>query len=253
MSQNPYASPAPTFTAADIPTTVYRPANRLVLGLTIALATLMICDGLITVVTGVAEIGFPGLMEKESYEPTEAFVVMGLGAGMVFGGLGLMAAFLASVILFCVTIHRLNKNARALGSKGMEFTPGWSVGWFFIPIANLFKPYQAVREIYQASDPRAGEFDWRQSPVLAPLGFWWGAWIVGNIVDNIEARITWRQMPISPEISLIVSIVSLGLTVVAGVLAIYVIRAIHARQQEKSANRLAKPPIMTTGTGNAFT
>ena len=43
---------------------------------------------------------------------------------------------LVVVVLFCCWIYRANCNARALGAQGMSFTPGWSVGWFFIPIAS---------------------------------------------------------------------------------------------------------------------
>src|ERR1700754_3506800 len=55
-----------------------------------------------------------------------------------------------TIIVFAVWIHRANRNARALGAVGMRFSPGWAVGWFFVPIANLWKPYQAMKEIWQA-------------------------------------------------------------------------------------------------------
>ena len=58
------------------------------------------------------------------------------------------------IVLFCIWIYRANYNARQLGATDMQFSPGWAVGWNFIPIANLWKPYQAMREIWQASaDP----------------------------------------------------------------------------------------------------
>lgn len=252
MSANPYASPAPAFDVPGGGTHVYRPANRLVLWLTISLVTLMICDGVVTAASGVVELSFPGLMDKEDYEPSEAITVMALGVGFIFGGLGLLGALLACVILFCMTVNRFNKNARALGSKGMEYSPGWTVGWFFIPIANLFKPYQAIRETYQASDPRTGDYDWRQSQIQAPLGWWWTAWIVSNIVDNIETRLAWRQITVPVEVSLGVSALSLVLTIAAGVLAICVVRAILARQEEKAAAQSSKTAAKPFGMGNAF-
>ena len=47
--------------------------------------------------------------------------------------------------------HRANYNARQLGAADMRFTPGWAVGWHFIPIAWFWKPYQAMTEIWRAS------------------------------------------------------------------------------------------------------
>ena len=45
-----------------------------------------------------------------------------------------------------------------------SFTPGWSVGWFFVPIMNPWKPFQAMREIWQASAEPGNGFD-KENPV----------------------------------------------------------------------------------------
>lgn len=67
-----------------------------------------------------------------------------------------LAALLVSSVIFFVWIYRSNLLARALGAAAMEHTPSWSVGWFFVPVANLFKPYYVMKEIYLAtsSPPR---------------------------------------------------------------------------------------------------
>ena len=62
-----------------------------------------------------------------------------------------MLVNIATIVVFLIWINRANKNSRALGAQNMQFTPGWCVGWWFIPIASLWKPYQAVREIWKTS------------------------------------------------------------------------------------------------------
>ncbi len=66
---------------------------------------------------------------------------------------------IATIILFAMWIYRANFNARQLGAKNMKFTPGWSVGYYFIPFLNLWRPYQAMKEIWKASKnpPKLGE------------------------------------------------------------------------------------------------
>lgn len=55
-------------------------------------------------------------------------------------------------ILLCLWIYRMNKSTRALNPAiSMRFTPGWSVGWIFIPIANVWKPYQVLKELWAAN------------------------------------------------------------------------------------------------------
>ena len=83
-----------------------------------------------------------------------------------------------TTIVFGCWIYRANANARSLGASGTRFSPGWSVGWYFVSIANLWKPFQAMREIWKASD---NPQHWQSAPDDPILGWWWFGWIVSNI------------------------------------------------------------------------
>ena len=78
------------------------------------------------------------------------------------------------------------KNVRAFGATGLTIRPGWAVGWYFIPIANLWKPYQAMKEIWQASSE---PLDWQFRPIPGLMPAWWTLWIVSNIADRITFRL----------------------------------------------------------------
>lgn len=80
--------------------------------------------------------------------------------------------FLVTGILFLLWTYLANRNARSLGATGMKFTPGWAIGWYFIPILNLWKPYQALRETFKASHPDCSD-DWQQAPHPDILRLWW--------------------------------------------------------------------------------
>ena len=86
-----------------------------------------------------------------------------------------IAIGLTTAILVLMWIYRANHNARQLGAADMRFTPGWAVGWYFIPIAWFWKPYQAMTEIWRAS---VNPSDWGATPVSPLLRWWWGLWIV---------------------------------------------------------------------------
>ena len=71
----------------------------------------------------------------------------------------------------------------------MVFTPGWSIGWYFMPIANLWKPYQAMKEIWKASsNPKS----WNSQPASALLPWWWFFWIVSNMFANASFQLTMK-------------------------------------------------------------
>lgn len=147
------------------------------------------------------------------------------------------------VVMFCMWVYRANKNARALGAQGMEYTPGWTVGWFFIPIANLWKPYQAIHQVWRASDPLADPRDpsaWEQSPNSALVGGWWAAWVVTNVAANVAMRVTAPTLTSQPTIEelLTSSWVSLGSDAVdipAALLALLVSRGLYRRLELKAA------------------
>jgi len=72
------------------------------------------------------------------------------------------------------------------GIKDLEISPGWSVGWYFIPFANLVMPYKSLKETFKAS---FNTEDWQdiKAPYYFPI--WWGTWIIGNIIYNASLRI----------------------------------------------------------------
>jgi hypothetical protein len=90
-----------------------------------------------------------------------------------------VALFFAMLLLFMFWVYRANRNARALGARDMRYTPGWSVGWFFVPFANLVMPFKVMREIWQASSG-PGNPDAR--PSAAIVGWWWFFWLANTAI-----------------------------------------------------------------------
>ncbi len=100
---------------------------------------------------------------------------------------------MASLLLLIVCVvavgmwtYRASANAHAISDE-MTITPGWAVGWYFVPIMNLVRPYQGMREIWLASHFRG---NWHGEPAPGLLGWWWGLWLVTNILGNIAFRLS---------------------------------------------------------------
>lgn len=105
---------------------------------------------------------------------------------------------LAIPVFVLTWIHRANHNARALGASGLAFTPGWAVGWYFVPIAFLWKPFQAMREIWRASSAPG---EWRRRPGSPLLGWWWALWILTFLgLDTLTWAAGYFDMVSDPEI-----------------------------------------------------
>ena len=76
-------------------------------------------------------------------------------------------------------IYRAHSNLPALGARNLSFSPGAAVGWFFVPIANLWKPFQAMRQLHCASQqPEA----WEEQSAPGSLIWWWLTYVLAYTI-----------------------------------------------------------------------
>ncbi|WP_419769557.1 MAG: DUF4328 domain-containing protein [Candidatus Marinarcus sp.] len=150
----------------------------------------------IAIISGTLEYQLLSDFESGVYTSQESAVAAGEASDARQGMVGIIQfiIFVISGILILKWIYRANYNARQIGATEMTFTPGWSIGWYFIPIANLWKPYQAMKEIWKASsDPQ----NWKTQSVSSMLPWWWFFWIVSNMFGNASFRLAMRAEEIN--------------------------------------------------------
>ncbi|HEU0151921.1 MAG TPA: DUF4328 domain-containing protein [Arenimonas sp.] len=155
------------------------------------------------------------------------------------GIIGLALAAIAISLFFVIGrwIFRAAWNIRHLGAKRLEFSPGWAVGWYFVPFANLVYPFRAMKEIWLASHDPAR---WREGSV-GLLTAWWTLWLAGNIIGNIALRLsinaeTMESILLAERIGL----VSTALSIPCSVLFLRIVRRVGAAQ-DRQANAPAPP------------
>ena len=92
---------------------------------------------------------------------------------LLLGALDFMV-FIATVVVSLAWVYRTSKNLVALGADGQRFSPRWAVICWFIPIISLFRPYQVVREVWNASAPdlQPGDRSWQEAGGT-PFIKWW--------------------------------------------------------------------------------
>jgi hypothetical protein len=148
-------------------------------------------------------------------------------------------------IVWLLWQHRAHANLHAAGVVGLGFTPGWAVGWWFIPFANLVKPFQTVRELWKAS---AADAAWKQIRTWPVIGWWWACWAAGAIVGSAVGFVAGlRSDPVSVES--LINVDRLGLVLIipsiaATILAIRIVRSVTERQSKlpETAAESDRPP-----------
>ncbi|GAB3031550.1 hypothetical protein GCM10027285_12890 [Oleiagrimonas citrea] len=96
----------------------------------------------------------------------------------------LILLWVVNVVLFCVWLYRSACNTRALGAQGLDYSPGWTVGYFFVPIANLVLGYQCMREVWKASHAPENWSQIKNPPLLLA---WWVTYIAASATSRIAS------------------------------------------------------------------
>jgi len=126
---------------------------------------------------------------QESGAPLDLATAEGNDRRQLMISYAVMGSLVINLIALLVWIYAAQKNLPALWpSKALEISPGWAVGWFFIPIANLFKPFQAMRQLWNESHPDLLLVGAGTLPVAPPamlVGWWWGLRITSAISGRV--------------------------------------------------------------------
>jgi len=124
-------------------------------------------------------------------------------------------ALIASFVLNAFWIYQAHRIMWVRSDENMEISPGWSIGWYAVPIANLFKPFQAMRELYRMSrqedDPDAPPLLWA----------WWIPWLLSGFL-SFDAGEDYTPLDLATE----------AFTIVSAICLIVIIRRVTKAQHE---------------------
>jgi uncharacterized membrane protein len=180
------------------------------------LTPLLVSYAALDVVLAVATFIQPASSDEQA-ELTSADLLTG-GVWVLF-----VLVVVATIVTFARLLMRSNVNARSFG-RILGFTPASMVWWYFVPLLSLVKPYEAFKAVWQASGD--GDF-----PEKHPqMGWWWGTWIVSNILGNIS----WR---LPDDAAAVFGLVAAPATVASAYFAIVVTRALTERQEATAMAR----------------
>ncbi|MDC3150303.1 DUF4328 domain-containing protein [SAR86 cluster bacterium] len=122
-----------------------------------------------------------------------------------------------------------------LGVEELNISPGWSVGWYFIPFANLVMPYRSLKETFKAS---FNSEEWQNNKVPYDFPIWWATFLIGNVLSNASFRMelalgeTYTYQKLN-QISYI-DIFSDVLLIVNAIFLLRIINIIYLNQKDKS-------------------
>ena len=105
-------------------------------------------------------------------------------------GIITFGSYILSYIFFILWFRRAYFNLHQV-VKHLEYSEGWAAGAWFVPILNLFRPYQIMRELYVETENYISKVksDYNQKLNVTFVGIWWFLWIVASFLDRIGMRL----------------------------------------------------------------
>lgn len=198
---------------------------------------------LLVYIAGEAGLAIIGLLEYifRTTQGIDPYTDLGPGSaifaiGGLVAGLSQLGGLVASVILVSMWTYRAMKNLHVVKAPAATMSPGWAVGWHFIPIANLWKPFEGMLQIWRESHRLAG----RSEKVAAYVGWWWATWLISNGLANLSLRLSGFVEPLPTyNAGLIVGVVASGLSIVCGFLLLRTASQVTQMQAEMRMGGLA--------------
>ena len=162
----------------------------------------------------------------------------------VASGLGALCS-LVILVLLIIWMWRVAKNALDAGRTNPRFAPGWTIGGWFIPVANLVIPGLILQDLWRGSDPsiERGDPMWRlRATGSALVGWWWAMWVLGvfttvRIIGDGNDRDYFERLRLWDSVSAGGQLVRIA----AAILLMLVVRRITRRQEALFAGR----PVVT--------
>ena len=151
----------------------------------------------------------------------------------LIGNIALLALLVTAVVCL-FWMYRAYANLKMMGSKETAITPGWAVGYWFVPVVNLYRPYKTMHELWS----RSATANLAGAVAAAPslIGLWWLCYVGAGLVGRAAGVMATDATELSAlQQSTLFLIVSDALLVLAGIIFIILVRQVDAAQQQATA------------------
>lgn len=127
---------------------------------------------------------------------------------------------IATGAVFFTWIYRISSNSHALyHDQQFEFSPKWNVGIYFIPLVNIFSPFDAMQDIWRTNMANS------KTTIVAN---WWSFYVVAALMTVMT-----KDMHGTSEA--IVYIAAKLLSCISNVLAMIIVKKLYQSQTAKAA------------------
>jgi Domain of unknown function (DUF4328)/Protein of unknown function (DUF2510) len=93
---------------------------------------------------------------------------------------------LAVLVVFIIYLFRASKNTELWDTGRRGWTPGWTIGAWFIPLANFVIPVLVVLDIWRRTPERSADGERHSTPSTSVVVVWWVLFLIGTIGIRLD-------------------------------------------------------------------
>lgn len=105
---------------------------------------------------------------------------------MAYATYAQVAVFIVVAVLFLRLLYKAVQQARTFAVPYSYVTPGWAVGYWFVPIINLYQPFRVVKALFASCAQQAGP-DAKPAAGEQLLSGWWGMLLISGVAQRMLA------------------------------------------------------------------
>jgi hypothetical protein len=160
---------------------------------------------------------------RDSLKRADDLVGAGIGVCLLVG--------LAVLVVLIVFLFKAAKNTQLWDRSKARWSPGWTIGGWFVPLANLVIPALVVSDVWRRTPQR--DFEGREQSVPgSSIGWWWASYVIAALLLRAGAVVAGPNPTVS-QLSNgdLVRVAAMVCYAISSLLLITVVRSLSQRQE----------------------
>ena len=137
------------------------------------------------------------LMIHEGFIPAgdmPDFLIWLLITGHSYASILIFIAVIVSIVTFIMWFRRAYYNI-GLRVNDLLYADGWAAGAWFIPVINLYMPFQIMRDLYKLTEKYMTlcmKEPYKGNLKTNYVNLWWTLWIMSFIINYLSVKVVWN-------------------------------------------------------------
>jgi len=146
------------------------------------------------------------------------------------------------LVLFLVWTYRSTANLIMLGAGPLTYTPGWAVGWYLIPIANIWMGFAVMSQLWRASFSLSSNEPGKAVP--ARVWGWWLLLLAWTLLTIIGEQVAQEAATVETfRTGVKIYLAGTAAAMIASESLIMIVRSITRQQYAAHAARAMPAPV----------